>query len=441
MKFTILCLATVLSVSFSPAADDTAANLVPQAQQFVTLLAHEDYQKAEDQFDATMQAALPAEKLKEAWTGVIQEGGAFQSLGSTRTETAANYRIVYVTCRLEKKAVSAKVVFDPDNKVGGLFFQPGESGDYKLPSYAKPALFTEKEVTVGAGDWKLPGTLSLPAGKGPFPALVLVQGSGPEDRDETVGANKPFRDLASGLASKGIAVLRYEKRTKEYAAKIAAGIEGFTVKEETIADALEAVALLRKTEGVDPNRVFVLGHSLGGTLIPRIGAGRTDIAGFIILAGAARPLEDLALEQARYQASLAGEPSAEDKKALEQLQAKVQEIKNLSKANAPKGLILGAPASYWLDLRGYNPPAAAASLTQPMLILQGDKDCQVSPTNDFTAWQKALAGHADASLWHYPDLNHLFIVVEGKSTGAEYQVPGHVAERVVNVIAAFIKSH
>jgi len=88
-----------------------------------------------------------------------------------------------------------------------------------------------------------------PEGKGPFPAVVLVHGSGPQDRDETIGPNKPFRDLAWGLASQGIAVLRYDKRTKVHGAMMAGAVEQFTVKEETIDDALAAVALLRGTDG------------------------------------------------------------------------------------------------------------------------------------------------------------------------------------------------
>ena len=110
------------------------------------------------------------------------------------------------------------------------------------PPYAKAGAYREKDFTVGTGEWRLPGTLTLPVGvTKPLPALVLVHGSGPNDRDETILANKPFRDLAWGLASKGIAVLRYEKRTKEYATKLrAAGIRDLTVKEETIDDALSA---------------------------------------------------------------------------------------------------------------------------------------------------------------------------------------------------------
>src|SRR5262249_29401225 len=158
-------------------------------------------------------------------------------------------------------------------RIAGLRFRPpaAPAAPYSPPAYVTPASYTETEFTVGSGDWPLPGTLEMPVGAGPFPALVLVQGSGPNDRDETLFGNKPFKDLALGLASRGVAVLRYDKRTKVYQAKLA-GVPGLTVTEEVVEDALAAVKTLRAQPRIDPARVFVLGHSLGGMLIPRIAA-------------------------------------------------------------------------------------------------------------------------------------------------------------------------
>jgi fermentation-respiration switch protein FrsA (DUF1100 family) len=159
------------------------------------------------------------------------------------------------------------------------------------------------------------------------------------------------------------------------------------------------------------------------------------------MAGAARPLEDLVLEQTLYQASLAGELSVDDKSKLEEVKRQVAAVKSLSKGSSSRGQLLSVPASYWLDLQGYNPPAVARMLRQPMLILQGEEDCQVNPKSDFEEWGKALSDRKDVKLRKYPALNHLFIEVEGRSTGAEYGQPGHVAEIVVRDIAAFIKLH
>src|SRR5262249_57372826 len=122
------------------------------------------------------------------------------------------------------------------------------------------------------------------AGAGPFPGVGLAHGSGPNDRDETIAQNKPFKDLALGLASRGIAVLRYDKRTKVYPAKMA-GLAGLTVKDEVVDDAIAAASMLRSQPRIDPARVFVLGHSLGGMLVPRIAAADAKLAGVIVMAG------------------------------------------------------------------------------------------------------------------------------------------------------------
>lgn len=437
LSFLWLTMSVVLGQETASSTTNSAEQL---ARTFVSLLAQQEFQKATDKFDDTMRTAAPPEKLKTIWIDLLKTVGAFQKMEAARMEAVGQYRVVFVTCQFQKQRLDVKVVIDKADRIAGLFFVPSQV-EYRPPDYAKSSLFTDREVTVGAGEWALPGTLSLPVGKGPFPAVILVHGSGPHDRDESIGANKPFRDLAWGLASQSVAVLRYEKRTKQYAAKLAASLEGFTVKEETITDALEAVSLLRKTEDIDANKVFVLGHSLGGMLVPRIGTGNSDIAGFIVMAGAARPLEDLVLEQTLYQASLAGELSADDKSKLEEVKRQVTAVKSLSKGSSSQGRLLLAPTSYWLDLQGYNPATVAKTLKQPMLILQGEQDCQVNPKADFEEWRQALSGRKDVTLKSYPSLNHLFVEVHGKSTGAEYEQAGHVAEAVISDIAAWIKQH
>jgi dienelactone hydrolase len=270
--------------------------------------------------------------------------------------------------------------------------------------------------------------------------VVLVHGSGPQDRDETVGANKPFRDLAWGLAARGIAVLRYEKRTKQYGAKLAAAVQEITLKEETIDDALDAAAQLRATQGIDPQRVFVLGHSLGGMAIPRISKADPKIAGLIVLAGSTRPLEDIVVDQLDYLASLDTSKTAEGMPKLAQIRADVAKIKKLTAADVSStNLLVGGPVRYWLDLRDYDAAAMAKTLKQPLLILQGQRDYQVTQA-DFDGWKKALGASPNATFKLYPKLNHLFMTGEGKSTPSEYEQSGNVAETVVADIAAWIQA-
>ena len=204
-------------------------------------------------------------------------------------------------------------------------------------------------------------------------------------------------------------------------------------------DALLAVELLRKTEGVDAKRIFVLGHSLGGYLIPRIGKRDSKIAGLISFAGATRPLEDIMLEQNAYFAMLDGSISKEEQTELDKLKQTIAKVKSLKPADANSTEnYLYAPASYWIDLKNYNPPIEAKSLKQPMLILQGERDYQVTMT-DFQNWKNALEPRKNVTFKTYLKLNHLFVPGEETPSPDSYKMPNHVSEQVIDDIAAWIK--
>jgi fermentation-respiration switch protein FrsA (DUF1100 family) len=412
-----------------------------RAIALVDALAKGDYAAAGKGFDKVMEKALPADKRKDLWEKLVKQVGAFQKRTGTRVEKADKYDVVYVTCQFEKMALDVRVVFNDDKQVTGLFFRLAQAAqDFKPPPYARPELYREDKVVVGSGEWTVPGTITLPKGNGPFAAAVLVHGSGPHDRDETIGPNKPFRDLAWGLASQGIAVLRYEKRTHAHAARMAELKESLTIKEETIDDALAAVAELRKHKEIDPKRIVVIGHSLGALVAPQIVARAPALGGVVLLAGNARPLEDLVLEQITYIKSLNGKLTDKDREELDELKKQVARAKDpaLSADTPAKELPLGAPAAYWLALRAYNQTATASRLTLPMFIAQGERDYQVT-MDDFNLWKKTLADHRNVTLRSYPKLNHLFMEGEGKAKPEEYSKAGHVARELVDDLAAWIK--
>jgi dipeptidyl aminopeptidase/acylaminoacyl peptidase len=310
------------------------------------------------------------------------------------------------------------------------------AGDDTPPDYADLDSFEETEVQVITGEFELPGTLSMPKGDGPFPALVLVHGSGPNDRDESYGPNKVFRDLAWGLASQGIAVLRYDKRTLIYGAEMAQSTEGLTLNEETIDDALSAVKLLQETERIDPERVFVLGHSLGGNAAPRIASADDSIAGLVIMAGVTEPLADAMLRQSNYLAELDGEVSAAEAAQIREIEQAVEAINNLTPETP--GFFLGAPASYWLDMQAHDPVAEAQALSIPILILQGERDYQVTIEENFKRWQEGLSERENVTFKTYPALNHHFMPGEGQPNPQEYSVANHIPQEVIDDIAAWI---
>jgi alpha-beta hydrolase superfamily lysophospholipase len=436
----LLAAVVVLSVGLVAVwAQEEAQTPEARARTFVGLMAAGHYAQALETFTPQMKAALPIDRLSATWDGLTAQAGPFRRQIGTSVTPRGVLSVVVVTCEFERATLEVHVTVNPAGLVGGLAVRPASPDfRYEPPPYANPSAYQERDVTVGTGQWALPGTLTMPVGPGPVAAVVLVHGSGPGDRDETVGQIKPFKDLALGLASRGIAVLRYDKRTRAHA-NLMRDLPGMTVKDETIDDALAAVQVLRSAAGVDPDRIIVLGHSLGGMLVPRIASAGPQIAGFIVMAGAARPLQQAVVDQLRYLAMADGAISPEEQAQIDQAEQAAARIAALGSADASKpDVILGAPASYWLDLRGYDPPRAAARMGQPLLVLQGERDYQVT-MDEFAQWKSALAGRATATFRSYPSLNHLFVAGIGNSLPAEYNTPGHVSEDVVRDIETWIR--
>lgn len=412
-----------------------------RARTLIERLSGGDFAAVVAGFDPTMKTHLPEAALAATWTALSAQVGALQAVEGVTVTRSGELEIAVAVCRFERSPLAVRVAFHaPSGEVTGLFFTPVAPPPAPgLPPYAEASAFTEVEIRVGEGAESLPGTLSVPSGEGPFPAVVLVHGSGPHDRDETVGANRPFRDLAYGLSSAGIAVLRYEKRTKACPASLAKLGEALTVQEETVDDAVLAVRLLLSTARIDPSRIFVLGHSLGGHVAPRIGRAAPEIAGLIVLAGNVRPLEDLILEQLTYLLPLQAPKEIADTQ-LEALRPRVARVKSrdLGPSTPATDLPLNLPAPYWIDLNRYSPTETARALGKPILVLQGGRDYQVT-VEDLDLWKAALDGMPGARCLLLPDLNHLFMTGEGKGRPEEYMVPGHVAAQVIEEITSFVR--
>lgn len=418
--------------------------LIQRALAFHQRVAAGDFSGAARSFDAELTNAMPADRLRDSWRQLEGQYGAFREIIDTRSLEDGGNRVVTLSARFESGVLDIDIAFDGHGLIHAIGLRPSTSGStYRAPGYVTAAAFREIEVTVGHGRWALPGTLSIPLGEGPFPAAVLVHGSGPQDRDESIGPNKIFRDIAWGLASRGIAVLRYEKRTKEHAAlftpeEVLAG----TVKEEVTDDAHSGVELLRHTAPVDPMGIYIIGHSLGATLAPRIAEQDPEIAGIVALGGLTRPLEDTILDQITYLTKLSGEPSKAQLAEIELLRQKVARVKSvdLSPATPPSELPLGLPGAYWLSLRGYEPAGVAARLRARIFIVQCGRDYQVTEAGDFPAWKRALEGSPNATLRLYPELSHALIAGEGPPTPQDYLKEGHVSERLIRDIAEWITS-
>ncbi len=418
----------------SAKAPELPAELEPRSRALVDALSRHEFERVVQELDQKLGAALDATKLELAWRQATAALGKLEAVSIAKPARVEGQDVVIASCQFERGAIDVKLVYGKQKKLAGLWLAPA----WSPPSYAAPDRFSERELVIGKPPWQLPATLTLPKASEPVPAVVLVHGSGPQDRDETIGPNKPFKDLAWGLASRKIAVLRYDKRTRVHLERIRSENVRFTIDDETVNDALGAAALLRETEGIDPARVFVLGHSLGGSMLPRIGARDEKLAGLIGLAASSIPLQDKILAQFRYLFGLDGTIDDAEKQKLAALEEQAKQVRALKPADADGGsVVFGAPASYWLDLRGYDAAKAAKALRQRMLFLQGDRDYQVT-LEDFQRFERALAGKKNVKLKTYLGLNHLFVHGDGKSRPEEYELPGHVHETVIDDVAAFI---
>jgi dienelactone hydrolase len=403
------------------------------------------FEEIRDRFAPQLRPMVPAEALRAAWEAELARSGQVASVGAAVTEPAGpgGGVLVKVPVTFERGALTVAVgVAGEEDWITGIQLLPASAAEpvlpWEPPGYADTNAFTEQDVMIGDGPLAVGGTLSLPRSGGAVPGVVLLAGSGPNDRDETIGRNKPLKDIAWGLASAGVAVLRFDKVTFAHPEQVA-GNRGFTLADEYVPTAAAAVGVLAGHAG----RVFLAGHSLGGTVAPRVAAADPSVAGLVILAGGAQPLHQAAARQFRYLASLGpSDAAAAAEPALEAIerQARAVDDPGLSEATPDSELPFGVPAAYWLDVRAYDPARTAAELSLPMLIVQGGRDYQATVADDLSRWQDALEGRPDVTFRVYQADNHLFFPGSGPSAPAEYEPAQHVDAEVVAGIAAWIKS-
>ncbi|QIL21700.1 alpha/beta fold hydrolase [Thermomonas sp. HDW16] len=426
-----------LLLSGRVAAQDASIDGARIATRLLDHLDAGEYAQAEAMFGAEMAKAVPADKLKAVWESLPAQAGEAKGRGEAATMQQGEATLVKTPLHYAKAELVAKLAINADGKIVGFLIQPAETPAAVAP-VADDANFSERDFSVGEGERALPGTLAMPKGGGPFPAVVLVHGSGPHDRDETIGPNKPFLDIARGLAAQGIAVLRYEKRSKARPQDFSGG--AFGIDDETTNDAVLAVDALRKAEGIDGKRVFVLGHSQGGMMAPRIAAVSGHVAGLVLLAAPARPLLDIVIEQNRRMAVLDdGKTSDVERDAINQIIDQVRITRDPLTDPATK-TVLGQAVGYWRSIDAVDAVAESQSVALPMLVLQGARDIQVVDA-DWGRWRGAFHDNPKVAFKLYDKLNHLGIAGEGDGNLAEYNAPGHVDPQLIDDVAVWIKAH
>jgi dipeptidyl aminopeptidase/acylaminoacyl peptidase len=433
-KATLLLLLLFISTaSFSQGM----ISLFGRANDFFDLMGQNKFTEAHTLFDANLQSKVPVTELEKLWGQLLSRYGKFESAAAVQGKAEGQYFAVVTDATFANDTQSFIMGFDKAEKIAGFYLKPkSTAAAYLNPAYADTTLYSSKEIYIQTPGHSLVGLLTTPKNAVNYPVVVLVHGSGPHDMDETVGPNKPFKDLAAGLAAKGVASIRYVKRTMIYSGEFG-GV--FTVKEETIDDAVAAVNFAATLPGVDKKEIYLFGHSLGGMLAPRIATMAPSLKGLILAAAPARKFSDLMAEQNKYMFALSKDTTQAVKKQLDNALAEVERTR-ITQAGTmkPDSSILGIPVSYWVDLNNYNQVESAKKLNKRMLIFQGANDFQVSVA-DFDLWNAALGRKSNVTLKLYPDLNHLMSSQLEKGSLAQYQQASSVSETLINDIVAWIK--
>lgn len=438
-----LCFALAVCLSLpvkikgeAPAAGEDLKNL---AQELTEQLHAGDLDATVQRLDPSIADQLPREAMETVNAQVSMLAGDFERVtGVVRNDTPQGI-IVDVYAQHTGRPVQLRFVFNEKALITGLWIQP-------VTPEAVAALFPEadqgngespsgQEFPVTVGEYDLPGVITVPEGDLLPIAVVLVAGSGPNDRDGTVGraGNKPLRDLAWGLAEKGITTLRYDKRSMVRPDTLG---EKPTIEAEVLDDVTTAIALISQHEKTRGYSLFVLGHSLGGMLAPAILKQNPALSGAVILAGTPRTLWDVIYDQNAAMIPALDQYSQQEKDALLSEIAGMRDLANAVTQDGD-GQLFNLPFRYIASLNNLHLADLARETTKPLLILQGEKDAQVSAETDYPAWQTLLKGHGNAEFKLYEGLNHLFME-SATGTLADYDQPGHVAQEAVKDVAAWL---
>ena len=432
-KYKFLVIAIFIS---SAALAQGILSYINTANAFFDEMSAGKYEEAQAYFDPSLKDKITAENLKNIWTQISANLGTLESIDGAQNKTQGEYQIVILDCIFSKGTQGFQFVFNKQQKLMGFFILPKKPNTtYNLPAYADTTRYKEKLITVASGNYNLPAMLTIPKDSVKVPIVIFVHGSGPADMDESVGAQKPFKDIAGGLGSKGIATLRYVKRTVLYGNEFG---KEFTTKEEVTDDALAMIEFAKTIPEVDPQQIYIFGHSLGGMLAPRIATLSPDLKGIILAAAPAKKLQDISIEQNNNLYSLGKDTTKAGKEGLANAIKELNFAKTITDKSLPAdSIVLGLPAAYWADLNAMNQVDLAKKLKIRTFIIQGGNDFQVG-AQDFNLWVTGLKGKKNVDSKLYPMLNHLFSFVSEKGNISQYQEPLHVDQPVIDDLVNWI---
>jgi dienelactone hydrolase len=407
------------------------------ANHYELLLDRYDFsKKGKQRFTAFVPQSFAQVPLEVRWDGADEAMAGGEKMKADRLIVTSPNLLIHVWADPQHRLIQLEVPAQAYR-----FSRNGitvEAAERPLPAYLEPGLVAEEIVSFPAGKIYLNGAVTYPAGNSSArPAVLLIGGSGPLDRDESIGPNKPFRDLAFGLASKGLLCLRYDKRS--FTMADAVDPLTITIREDIMEDALAALRYLKGRGDVDNEHIFLVGHSLGATAACHIIHEESLSGGLILLTPHARTLDKLVLDQTAFMMKISGLSDQEIAGEIEKAEAAFQKIRE--NTYPEKQLFLGIGPQYWRDILQKTVLGELERITLPFLVVHGGKDYQVT-RREHTLLKQAAGemSKADGRFVFYPDLNHYFMKIEGDPSPRDYGLTGHVAEQVIEDMADFIYS-
>lgn len=410
------------------------------SDSILNLFKNEQYDLIHQKLDSNLQLATNTETIKLNWLALKDRYGNIKSSRAAQFLQGINF----VSCQSVVESeyniqLIFTCIFTPTEKriLSYDFIESFKT--YLTPAYTNVLKIDEREIKFQFNEYfPLNGLLSYPTNSKKNALVIIMADAGPTEMDGGYDPNRPYKDIAWGLATNGFAVFRYNKRSVNHGLfmlgeKIRQ--KEFSCRDDYLDDLYLIIDSLKNQIEVDEKNIFILGHGEAGMLCPLIAQERKELKG--ILLWGANSLNTLEMMSEQYDYLTTVLPHKKAEYEGQKAKAKFAMSNNLKK-NTPYTLLpYDVQASYWLWLKKYKHVKVAEKLTLPILILHGGRDYQVS-MNNYNLWQKKLGANKNVSFKLYPKLNHIFHWGEAPSTYSEYFMPGNIPVEVITDITNWL---
>jgi len=440
MKKIIIALLLLLYFGSNQTFALTYAQTEAKGNEILQFFVNKKFTEISKRVDSLYKSSYEAYVLEKDWAELTGTYGEYKSAKPVNYDVSPYYHFIAFKVQFEFLPYILNISFNETGNIIYLSFMEAHK-IYVAPDYCDVSKFLERKITVVNGMYDLPGILAMPNAESKSPLVIIVPEAGPTDKDGSYEENKPYKDLAWGLASKGIATFRYEKRSNNYGIfllKDKAAYETFTPREDLLIDLYKIIDSLKTLPDVDPDKIYILGHGQGGMLAPLIAKERKDVAGIIMMGANAKRTQEMMIDQYKYLSKVSPEKKPEyDAQTRNAIRSMDKKLNPLTEHHL---MPYDVQATYWIWLNQYPHLEIAKKLSKPQLILHGERDYQTNMEN-YDLWKKTLVKNTKATIKLYPRLNHLFYAGDAQSTYSEYYLKSNIPAQVIEDINLWLKAN